>query len=293
MELIEKFLDYLIVEKKYSTNTVISYKRDLTDFADFLSEKEASVDLLGVDKKVIRNFMVALSLKGLSKRSINRKLSGLRSFYLFLLKVRAIEVSPMETIDSMRFYPEKQIPMSEEEMEQLRKLEVAGEVDVLSRAILETLYQTGMRRSELCDLQLEDVDFSSKTIRVTGKGNKQRVVPMSPDLEKELHAYLVTRLSKEGEQAFFVSLKGEKLNQKFVYSKVNFYLSYISSKKKTGPHILRHSFATHLLNHGADITTVKELLGHASLASTQVYTDAGIEQLKKVINQAHPRATKK
>ncbi|AQW98080.1 tyrosine-type recombinase/integrase [Elizabethkingia anophelis] len=293
MTLINKFLEYIRIEKRYSENTVTSYKKDLHDFLAFLMETEGTEDTLQVNKKIIRNFIISLNEKKLTNRSINRKLSSLRSYYLFLMKVGDIKVSPLEAIDSLKFYAEKQIPMSTEEMEELQQV-FTEKPDILTKAIIETLYQTGMRKSELCTLQFHDVDFSSRILKVHGKGNKQRQIPMSPDLENILKEYLTERNSlPDYNHLFFVNYRGKKLTEKFVYSKVNFYLSYVSSKKKKSPHMLRHSFATHVLDNGAEIFAVKEILGHASLASTQVYTNASIEQLKKVINQAHPRATKK
>ncbi|WP_027376186.1 tyrosine-type recombinase/integrase [Kaistella palustris] len=292
--MIERFLEYITVEKRYSPHTAASYKKDLSDFAAFLVRTESHRDFEKVDKKVIRNFMADLSQKMLSKRSINRKLSSLRSFYLFLLKVGVIAVSPLENIQSLKFYAEKQIPFSEEEMENERLKDFQQKKrSFLKELIIETLYQTGMRRAELVNLLLADVDFSKKEIKVIGKGKKERVIPVSEKLAEKLQEFLPERKPlKESEMYFFINAKGKKLNDKFVYSTVNSYLSLVSSKKKKSPHILRHSFATHVLEHGAEISKVKMIMGHSSLASTQVYTTANIEQLKKVFNSAHPRAKK-
>ncbi len=292
--MINKFLDYISVEKRYSQNTLVSYKKDLEDLLLFISETEGTEDLKKVDKKIIRNFIVSLSEKKIQKRSINRKLSSLRSFYLYLLKIGEIQVSPLETIPSLKFYAEKQIPISEEEMEDLEKILEKESGNSLEKLIIETLYQTGMRKSELCNILLEQVDFSKSEIFVKGKGNKQRVVPISENLLKQMREYMVIRKPNEDSGIyFFVRENGKKLSEKFVYSVVNRYLSLITLKKKKSPHILRHSFATHVLNNGAEISKVKKILGHSSLASTQVYTNGNIEQLKRVFNQAHPRAYKK
>ncbi|MEZ7888348.1 MAG: tyrosine-type recombinase/integrase [Cloacibacterium sp.] len=292
--MIDKFLDYISVEKRYSQNTMVSYKKDLEDLLLFISETEGTEDLKKVDKKIIRNFIVSLSEKKIQKRSINRKLSSLRSFYLYLLKIGEIQVSPLETIPSLKFYAEKQIPISEEEMENLGEVLESESDNFLEKLIIETLYQTGMRKSELCNILLEQVDFSKSEISIKGKGNKQRVVPISENLLKQMREYMVIRKPNEDSGIyFFVRENGKKLSEKFVYSVVNRYLSLITLKKKKSPHILRHSFATHVLNNGAEISKVKKILGHSSLASTQVYTNGNIEQLKRVFNQAHPRAYKK
>ena len=292
--MIDKFLDFISVEKRYSQNTLVSYKKDLEDLLLFISETEGTEDLKKVDKKIIRNFIVSLSEKKIQKRSINRKLSSLRSFYLYLLKIGEIQVSPLETIPSLKFYAEKRIPISEEEMEDLGEILEKESGNSLVKLIIETLYQTGMRKSELCNILLEQVDFSKSEIFVKGKGNKQRVVPISENLLKQMREYTAIRKPNEDSGIyFFVRENGKKLSEKFVYSVVNRYLSLITLKKKKSPHILRHSFATHVLNNGAEISKVKKILGHSSLASTQVYTNGNIEQLKRVFNQAHPRAYKK
>lgn len=292
--MLERFLEYIAVEKRYSPNTLISYRKDLQDFSLFLLETEAHQDLVKVDKKIIRNFMVHLGEKKIAKRSINRKLSTLRSFYLFLLKVGEIKTSPLENIQSLKFYAEKQIPFSEEEMaNQQLEANKPAKKSLLKELIVETLYQTGIRRAELVNLLLENVDFSKREMKVIGKGNKARVIPISEKLSSLMAEYLLIRKPLEADKIyFFINTKGKKLNDKFVYSTVNTYLSLVTSKKKKSPHILRHSFATHVLEYGAEISKVKMIMGHSSLASTQVYTSANIEQLKKVFNSAHPRAKK-
>ena len=292
--MLERFLEYIAVEKRYSPNTLISYRKDLEGFSLFLLETEAHQDLVKVDKKIIRNFMVHLGEKKIAKRSINRKLSTLRSFYLFLLKVGEIKNSPLESIQSLKFYAEKQIPFSEEEMaNQQLEANKPAKKSLLKELIVETLYQTGIRRAELVNLLLENVDFSKREMKVIGKGNKARVIPISEKLSSLMAEYLLIRKPLEADKIyFFINTKGKKLNDKFVYSTVNTYLSLVTSKKKKSPHILRHSFATHVLEYGAEISKVKMIMGHSTLASTQVYTSANIEQLKKVFNSAHPRAKK-
>lgn len=292
--MLEKFLEYLQFEKRYSPHTITSYKKDLDDFLHFYLKTESSEDITKADKKIIRNFIVELSENNISKRSINRKLSSLRSFYLFLLKIGEIKVSPTEGISSLKFYAEKQIPMSKEEMTDLSDRVLEHTHDLLEKSIIEVLYQTGMRKAELCGLVFEHVDLNGNELKIIGKGNKQRVIPIAEDLSELLKGYLEIRNPQaEYQSYFFVNKKGKKLNEKFVYVVVNKYLSLITTKEKKSPHILRHSFATHVLDNGAEISKVKKILGHSSLASTQVYTNANIEQLKKVFNQAHPRASKK
>ncbi len=292
--MLEKYLQYLQLEKRYSPHTITSYRKDLEDFSHFYLKTEGSEDISKADKKTIRNFIVDLSENHISKRSINRKLSSLRSFYLFLLKVGEIKVSPTESIPSLKFYAEKQIPISQEEMQTLSDRVLADQPELLEKCIIEVLYQTGMRKAELCGLMFEDVNLNGNELKVIGKGNKERFIPVSHNLSDLLRSYLEVRKPDSQHQSyFFVNQKGKKLNEKFVYVVVNKYLSLVTTKEKRSPHILRHSFATHVLDNGAEISKVKKILGHSSLASTQVYTNANIEQLKKVFNQAHPRASKK
>lgn len=291
--MVDKFLEYLQFEKRCSPHTVTSYKKDLEDFMQFCLKTEATADISKADKKVIRNFIVDLSENNIAKRSINRKLSSLRSFYLFLLKIGEISVSPADTIPSLKFYAEKQIPMSEEEMQQLSDSVFTQVTDVLEKCIMEVLYQTGMRKAELCGMMFESVNLSENALKIIGKGNKQRIIPIAAELSELLREYTaIRRPEPEYVPYFFVNKKGKKLTEKFVYLVVNKYLSMVTTKEKRSPHILRHSFATHVLDNGAEISKVKKILGHSSLASTQVYTNANIEQLKKVFNQAHPRASK-
>lgn len=291
----EQFLEYIKIEKRYSPHTIISYSKDLEDFSAFILETESLEDLRKVDTKMVRNFLVYLNERKLTKRSINRKISSLRSYYNFLLKVSEIKVSPIESISMLKFYPEKQIPFSNEEMGDLLKILEEGNVCLLEKLIIEVLYQTGIRRAELCNLLLNNVDFSNNQLLIIGKGNKERIVPVSAELMEDMKIYKdnVRNPVNGADLYFFVNEKGKKLTEKFVYSIVTHYLSMVSFKAKKSPHILRHTFATHILNNGAEISKVKKIMGHSSLASTQVYTNANIEQLKKVFKMAHPRSKEK
>lgn len=292
--MIERFLEYISVEKRYSPHTIISYRKDLEDFSLFILEKESIEDLRKVEKRMIRNFIIYLSEKSLTKRSINRKLSTLKSFYTFLLKLSEVKISPLESISMLKFYAEKQVPFSPEEMQKLSGILESEDIDLLDKLIIETLYQTGMRRAEVCNLPLKNVNFSKNEIIVIGKGNKERIVPISAKLSKELKNYTENyrNPSLEGQNYFFVNAKGNKMRENNIYILVKKYMGQVSNKIKKSPHILRHSFATHILNNGAEISKVKKIMGHQSLASTQVYTNANIEQLKKVLNLAHPRMKK-
>ena len=290
--MIEKFLEHIIVEKRYSAHTITSYRKDLADFQYFYLETEGSENYIQADKKIIRNFIAYLGEKNLAKRTINRKLSTLRSFYLFLLEIGEIRTTPMENITTLKFHPEMQIPFSRDEMENLQRI-LADSEKFFEKLIIETLYQTGMRKAELCNLLYKDVNLEEMEIKVTGKGNKQRIIPFSDGLKRQLEFYANQRKPlTDSEKWFFLHPKGKKMDEKLVYSIVNRYLSLVTLKKKKSPHILRHSFATHVLENGAEITKVKKILGHASIASTQVYTHANIEKLKKVFSESHPRAKK-
>lgn len=289
--MIDKFLEYIAVEKKYSCYTITSYRLDLESFKIFYQKTESSDLLEKASKKTIRNFMIELTKQGYSKRSINRKLSSLRSFYFFLLRIGEIDISPMETIASLKFNPIKQIPISKVEMQNLRFFFEEQNVPLLHQLIVEILYQTGMRKTELCTLTWGDFDTSSCQLKILGKGNKERIIPISKTLSVEIQKYTSRQRKKyQVETQLLLKENGKKITKKFVYSVVNRYLSLVTLKKKKSPHILRHSFATHILENGAEISNVKELLGHSSLSSTQVYTEVNIEQMKKVFSKFHPRA---
>ncbi len=294
---IYQFLQYLEIEKKYSFHTLKSYGEDLNEFTAFFQTENPGTGIVGASKLDIRNFLVHLSSISLSERTINRKLSSLKSYYKYLLKIGEIERSPAAGLKTLKHYNKVQLPFSEDEMLNLFDMEEIFPDDfvgIRDKLMMEMFYQTGMRRSELIQLKPDDVDFAQKQLKVLGKRNKERIIPLSDRLLAEIDRYLELRsqILKNGEKNLFLTEKGKPFYDKLVYNLVNNYLSNISTKQKKSPHMLRHSFATHLLNRGADLNAVKELLGHSNLAATQVYTHGSIDQLKKVFNQAHPRERK-
>lgn len=294
---VQKFFDYLKYEKKYSPKTILSYENDLNGFSEYYFAENNSTRISEARKTDLRNYLMHLSQSGLSGRSINRKISSLKSYYKYLLKIEEIEQSPAATLSTLKHNNKVRIPFSEEEIQKLFGTEGVFEDGFegrRDRLILELFYQTGMRRAELIGLKTGDIDFAEKRIRVFGKRSKERLIPVGDGLCERLAAYMKERdLEYEtSSELLFLTKNDKALADKFVYKLVNNYLSIVSTKMNKSPHILRHSFATHLLNHGANLNAVKELLGHSSLAATQVYTHSGIEQLKEVFNKAHPRGGK-
>jgi len=290
----EAFRDYLQLEKKYSPHTVNAYLNDVTFFEKFNKIHFEQDDVENVNYSQIRSWIVSLVDEGVSNVSVNRKMASLKSFYKFLLKARQIEVNPMLKHKALKTPKNVQIPFSEKELGDLMQGidSPVGFEEVRDKLIVDLFYTTGMRRAELINLMLYNVDLSSKVIKVLGKRNKERLIPILPIVADELKLYLNERSSVENiqdEDYFFISKKGLKLSESFVYRLINSYFSRVSEKVKKSPHVLRHTFATHLLNNGADLNSVKELLGHSSLASTQVYTHNSLAELKKTYNDAHPR----
>lgn len=290
----ERFRDYLLLEKNYSVHTVAAYLNDLTFFETFLSQSYEAGDLVGVSYPQVRSWIVSLSDDGLSSASINRKVSSLKAYYKFLLKTKQLTSSPLLKHKALKSPKKLQIPFSEREVDLvLNQLTYTDDFDGMrDKLVIDLFYTTGIRRAELIELKLQDVDLSNHTIKVLGKRNKERIIPLLPVVEEQVRTYLFerARLQTVTDSAYFFLLqKGVKLNNSFVYRLINYYFSNVSEKVKKSPHILRHTFATHLLNNGADINSVKELLGHSSLASTQVYTSSSLAELKKVYGSAHPR----
>ena len=294
--LIDSFLDYLRYERNYSNYTIGAYSKDLRQFEDYVKKyKEGIFDPVDVDTDLVRNWVVVLMDEKLSPVSVNRKLSSLKSFFKFLMKQGSISVNPLRLITGPK--TKKPLPyfIKDKEMEFLLDGDGFGEdfEGVRNRLMLEMLYDTGIRRSELIGMQDSDVDCESMQIRVTGKRNKQRLIPFAEGLKNLIQAYTEVRNREVGSESgwFFVRKNGEQLSAGIVYTIVKKKLSEIPTLAKRSPHVLRHSFATSMLNNGAELNAVKELLGHSSLASTSVYTHTTFEELKKVYH-AHPRAKK-
>ena len=293
--LIEKFIEYLKIEKNYSVNTLTAYKKDLIEFQVFINENFDKCVIKNVDYKIIRSWIVLLVNKNLSNRSINRKVSSLKSFYKFLVKTETINSSPLIAHSPLKQSKKIQVPFSKDEIGALLdsdffKSDYKG---VLQKTIISFFYFTGVRRIELINLKASDVNMNSKTIRVMGKRNKERIIPMLPRLKESINEYLKIKSQKFNHKLhehLFVSKSGIKLTEKYVYRTVNEYFKLVSPKVKKAPHVLRHSFATHLINEGADINSVKELLGHSSLSATQVYSHTSMERIKEVFKNSHPRA---
>ncbi len=291
------FQDYLQLEKKYSPHTVIAYINDVVTFESFIKSEFDSDDLLEVNYSLIRSWIVSLVDNEISNTSVNRKISSLKSYYKFLLKTKQIEVSPLLKHKSLKTPKTLQIPFSEKELDEvLHQIKYPdGFEGVRDKLIIDLFYTTGIRRTELIHLKMINIDLSNATLKVLGKRNKERILPLLPIITNQFKLYLTERTYLEritDNEYFFLTLKGVKMNDSLVYRLINHYFSNVSEKVKKSPHILRHTFATHLLNNGADLNSVKELLGHSSLASTQIYTQSSLFELKKVYGDAHPRNKK-
>ncbi|MBL86138.1 MAG: integrase [Winogradskyella sp.] len=291
---LKAFSEYLALEKNYSQHTVLAYIRDLEMFQEFLNENHNSEIIENADYSEIRQWIVELVNGGLSNRTINRKVSSLNSYYKFLQKSQQLEANPLRKHKALKVGKKVQLPFSKEELKQVleNSIEVVDFESARNRLIIELFYATGIRRIELVNIKLSDLDLSKNQIKVLGKRNKERYMPLLSSLVNTLDIYLSYRNSLPkitDKEYLFLTKKGVKIYEMLVYRIINKYFSVASSKAKCSPHVLRHSFATHLLNEGADLNAVKELLGHTSLAATQVYTHNSISELKKVYAKSHPR----
>lgn len=290
------FFEYLQLEKKCSAHTVTAYRADLTEFSNFISSEYEQEGIRDVNYPQIRNWIVLLVEKGLSNRTINRKVSSLKAYFRFLQKTKQLEVSPLAKHSALKTSKKIQVPFSEKEVENvLQNFDSNSFEGLRDRLIIEMFYSTGIRRSELIEIKLQNIDLEGGVLKVKGKRNKERYVPLLASVVETFKTYREARKSIENALSqgyLFLTSRGVKMNESLVYRLINNYFRGVSSKVKKSPHILRHSFATHLLNQGADLNAVKELLGHSSLAATQVYTHSSMAELSKVYKNAHPRNKK-
>ena len=288
------FIEYLVKERNYSNNTIIAYKNDLNEFQNFCLIEFNYENLKKSNYSFIRSWIVSLVESGLSIRSINRKISVLRSYFNFLLKIGEIDKSPLKNHKPLKEEKKIQVPFSEKEINSLLdgdffKKDYEG---TMIKTLIQLFYSTGLRLSEVTNLKNISVDLVNKKIKVLGKRNKERIIPIIDSLMNQLLKFQELKkqiISDPESEFFFVNEKNIKLKNIYVYKVVNLYLNKVSTKSKRSPHMLRHSFATHLLNRGADINSVKELLGHASLAATQIYTHSSMEKIKSIYKKSHPR----
>ena len=293
----DSFRNYLQLEKKYSVHTITAYYNDITSFESFntMNFDQRNIDQANYNQ--IRTWIVSLINAGLSNTSVNRKMASLKAFYKFLLKTKQLETSPLLKHKALKVQKILQIPFSEKEVVDVLGVmnNTSGFEGIRNKLIIDLFYTSGMRRAELIGLKIVNLDLAGSTIKVLGKRNKERILPILPIIKEQIFLYLEERerlLTIVDYNYLFLTKKGLKLNESFVYRLINSYFSKVSEKVKKSPHILRHTFATHLLNNGADLNSVKELLGHSSLASTQIYTHNSLSELKSVHKEAHPRGRK-
>lgn len=293
--LIDKFIDYLSLEKSYSPNTINAYYKDLKDFENFSKSNFDNINIEESNYSIIRSWIVELVNIGNSNRTVNRKISSLKSFFKFLIKTDSIKISPLDQHMPLKQKKKIQVPFSKEEISSLLDSDYFPDSykGLLQKTIISFFYFTGVRRVELIELKESNLDLKSGVVKVLGKRNKERIIPLLPKIKNLLVEYISERnniIPKLKYDLVFQSNKGFKLSEKYVYRTVSEYFKLVSSKTKKAPHVLRHSFATHLINEGADINSVKELLGHASLSATQIYSHTSMEKIKEVFQKTHPRA---
>ncbi|MEI2739526.1 MAG: tyrosine-type recombinase/integrase [Chitinophagaceae bacterium] len=292
---IQSFLDYLKYEKRYSIHTLTSYEADLGEFIDFLEKQFGGISITEVSHSYVRSWLASLKEKGLTSRSINRKISSLKSFFKYHLRTGTIESTPMAQVISPKIG--KRLPVFVKEADTVKMVESLNQStdswrSLNAKMLIIIFYATGMRLSELIHLKERQVDFSNSQIKVLGKGNKERIIPVSKEVLENIRNYqqLKKKDFEKTDDVLLITEKGKKLYPRYAWQLVNKVLGEASTLDKKSPHVLRHTFATHLMNNGADLNAVKELLGHSSLASTQVYTHNTIEKLKDVYKKAHPKA---
>ncbi|MDD2621515.1 MAG: tyrosine-type recombinase/integrase [Bacteroidales bacterium] len=296
MDRLKEFITYLTSEKRYSPHTCIAYQNDLVQFKQFIENELGLSSLEVVNYKNIRAWIFYLLENGDTARSVNRKISSLKTFYKFLLRNQYIEINPLDKVITPK--QSKRLPsfMDESEISNLfSRIEFPDTFEgVRNKTIIETFYALGLRLSELIHLRYQDFDFYQRNVKVLGKRNKERIIPFGPHLESCLKYYFSVYENNFGalqqNMPIFVTKKGRKIYAKLVYEIVHKHIEMVSTVEQKSPHIIRHTFATHLLNQGADLNAIKELLGHSSLAATQVYTHTSIGKLKEIYNKAHPRA---
>ncbi len=289
------FINYLKLERRYSGHTTDAYERDLSQFDEFVKTIHL-INILDADFYQIREWIVELNKNEISNRSINRKITSLRSYYKYHLSRNNIELNPAAKINVLK--TEKNLPVfiEEDSMDYLfNDIEFTDDyMGILSKTILDLFYGTGMRAAELVNIKVLDISFDAMQVKVLGKRNKERIIPISIIIIEQIKLYLLERANvvndTKSEEYLFLTKKGNKIYKKLVYRQVNYYLSLVTTSSKKSPHVLRHTFATHLLNKGADLNAIKEILGHASLSATQIYTHNSIEKLKDVYKNAHPKA---
>ena len=288
------YQDYLSKEKKYSALTVKAYVGDISSFNQYLIKEHDAVKVEGVNYVLIRSWIVHLVDNKNSNNSVNRKISSLNSYFKFLLRIKVIKENPLIKHKSLKTPKKIQIPFSENELKEVFEINQFPKdfEGIRNQLIVELLYATGIRRAELISLKFNNIDFGNKTIKVLGKRNKERIIPLLDCTLGLLNEYAIIKdsfFNSIENNYLILSKKGNKVSESFVYRLINDYFSTVSQKVKKSPHVLRHTFATHLLNNGADLNSVKELLGHASLSSTQIYTHSSLSELQKVYKEAHPR----
>ena len=292
---IQSFIDYLKFEKRYSRHTIISYKTDLKSFFEYLDSRFGKIALKAIDHNFIRSWLAEQKEKGTTAKSLNRKISTLRSFFKYQIRTGEIESSPVTKVIAPKISKRLPVFIKEDEIKRLADtLETSAEdwKTLNARMLVALFYNTGIRLTELINLKQSQIDFSKSQIKILGKGNKERIIPVSRETITILREYLSLRKKQfsDSEDSLLITEKGKKMYPKYAYLLVKKSLAEISTLDKKSPHVLRHSFATHLMNNGADLNAVKELLGHSSLAATQVYTHTTIEKLKEVYKKAHPKA---